>query len=176
MNDGEILELRLAKEVPGRWSATLDAPNGAVVIGFMDVGPEGVNCRVWGSGRNVATMNTLRTDLVELWFERQGFPGSPGPWTRHSGDAAAVHVYVIKGDGVDRWKIGRAASPERRLLDLSTGSPVPLTVEWSAPETPEVNERTLHERFAHLRTHGEWFDLSSVLDGRSVAEVFGEIR
>ena len=54
-------------------------------------------------------------------------------------------------------KIGRAVDPSVRLLDLQTGSPVGLRLIGSTPETKDMNERSLHRRFASFRLHGEWF-------------------
>ena len=84
-------------------------------------------------------------------------------------------VYFIRAtEGPPRIKIGLAAtSVSRRIAELQTGSPVKLELLHKLPvENPLMVEREMHNRFAHLRVHGEWFDDSS---GEIAAFCSGEI-
>lgn len=76
-----------------------------------------------------------------------------GPW-----------VYFIRETGDDgHIKIGTTtASPHVRLRALQTANPRPLELIGAIPGDATV-ERSLHERFAHLRLTGEWFKSSQEL-------------
>lgn len=68
-------------------------------------------------------------------------------------------VYFIEALGAHRIKIGWAADPEERRRGLQTGSPVELVLRKTiATEDAPALERSMHERFASLRVHGEWFE------------------
>ncbi|MGA5873932.1 GIY-YIG nuclease family protein [Streptomyces cinereoruber] len=67
-------------------------------------------------------------------------------------------MYLIGSTESPLVKIGWTDNPERRLRNLQTGSPVPLTV-LALFEGGAIVERELHHRFADKRRHGEWFDL-----------------
>lgn len=69
-------------------------------------------------------------------------------------------VYVIS-DGA-HVKVGRAHNAERRRAELQIGSSRPLSLAFflglgSVAEAQRV-ERLAHERLAHLRLEGEWFN------------------
>jgi hypothetical protein len=66
-------------------------------------------------------------------------------------------VYLIGSYDVRPVKIGVSENPEKRLKSLSTGSPVPLQLLWSAPGGAAL-EAALHEYFQPYRVYGEWFD------------------
>ena len=68
--------------------------------------------------------------------------------------ARAEVVYFIEGGGL--IKIGYSATLTARLAELCYLSPVPLTLLCTMPGNRSV-EQQLHQRFAHLRDHGEWF-------------------
>ena len=71
---------------------------------------------------------------------------------------SADDLYVIgEGDGSGVVKIGRSVDPESRLRTLQTGYPRKLTLLHVEPGGGHL-EPKLHERFASLQTHGEWFD------------------
>jgi hypothetical protein len=57
-------------------------------------------------------------------------------------------------------KVGTTTQLAKRLRALQLSSPVPLEVLWSAPGD-RGTEAALHQRFAHLREHGEWFDFGN---------------
>ena len=69
-------------------------------------------------------------------------------------------VYLIRGnDG--KYKIGIAKKPPQRIKQLQTGNSDKLTIiETYESENASKIESTLHNRFAHVRNEGEWFDLS----------------
>lgn len=66
------------------------------------------------------------------------------------------YVYVIGARNQPIVKIGRSADPQKRVAAIQTMSPMPLEVLWTHPGGHF--EAKLHRHFAHLRTHGEWFD------------------
>ncbi|MEU3363876.1 MarR family transcriptional regulator [Streptomyces pseudogriseolus] len=78
-------------------------------------------------------------------------------------------VYVIGSPVVRPVKIGVSDDPEARLDDLQTGSPVPLVLLWQVHGGQRL-EIALHERFAAVRTHGEWFDFGDDDPVLTVAE------
>lgn len=67
-------------------------------------------------------------------------------------------VYFVQPAAGGLVKIGVAADVKSRLATLQTGSPVPLRVLAVLPGGGQAAEAELHERFAHLRSHGEWFE------------------
>lgn len=66
-------------------------------------------------------------------------------------------VYFVAADGTGLIKIGSSADVPLRLLSLQTSSPVPLRLVATIPECRAGLEGELHERFAHLHSHGEWY-------------------
>lgn len=64
-------------------------------------------------------------------------------------------VYFIRsGDGP--IKIGYSKNVQRRLKDLQTISPYPLSILATYPGCPS-DERRFHRLFAEHRLEGEWF-------------------
>lgn len=51
-------------------------------------------------------------------------------------------------------KIGETTRFEKRFLEISFMSPLPLTVIGFTKES----EKKIHKAFNHLRLHGEWFE------------------
>ena len=72
-------------------------------------------------------------------------------------------LYFIRRGSDGPIKIGIAEDVEQRRRALSTGSAERLYVLLSIPQTNEINERSIHEKFDHLRQSGEWFDPSTDL-------------
>ena len=68
-------------------------------------------------------------------------------------------VYLIRSEHF--WKIGSAAYPERRLLELQCGNPRPLWLwevrDFGWRERAQSAEFGLHERLQGQRVRGEWF-------------------
>ena len=72
-------------------------------------------------------------------------------------------MYAIASRETGPVKMGISADPDRRLRDLQTGHPEPLTVYYREPvavDRVRLYERLLHRDNAHTRRHGEWFNLS----------------
>jgi hypothetical protein len=67
------------------------------------------------------------------------------------------HVYFVQAVGGGPIKIGHAANVAARVDRLQTGSPAPLRVLAVILGAGVSAETSLHQRFAHLRAHGEWF-------------------
>lgn len=68
-------------------------------------------------------------------------------------------IYFIQeaGDQSAPIKIGFTASdPTKRLGELQTGYPAKLTV-LHARDGSIIDEKEEHDRWGHLRIHGEWF-------------------
>lgn len=71
-------------------------------------------------------------------------------------------VYVIKADALAGvYKIRKSENPQRRLADLRTASPTPLSLHSSwCVRSYSFLEIQLHKRYADQRLHGEWFQLT----------------
>ncbi len=67
-------------------------------------------------------------------------------------------IYFLKAAGVGLVKIGFTAesSADRRVTQLRTMSPIPLSLLGTIPGS-QSDEMAIHQRFAHLGSHGEWF-------------------
>lgn len=66
-------------------------------------------------------------------------------------------VYFIQAEsGTGAIKIGFANNVASRLAVFQSGSPVRLAIVATIRGTAKL-ESHLHQRFAHLRLHGEWF-------------------
>ena len=66
-------------------------------------------------------------------------------------------VYFIRQvGGIGPIKIGYSARPKERLSKLQDWSPVPLEVVLTIPGDHKL-ERNIHECFADLHSHKEWF-------------------
>lgn len=66
-------------------------------------------------------------------------------------------VYIVRAEGVGRYKIGHSYNVESRVADLRITCPVHLTLVAHIHGVPVADERALHVRFAASRLHGEWF-------------------
>lgn len=66
-------------------------------------------------------------------------------------------VYFVQPTCGGFIKIGWSASPEARLKEMHTFSPLPLRLLHYVPGNIML-ERVLHERFRNARQHGEWFE------------------
>ncbi len=72
-------------------------------------------------------------------------------------DRAKV-VYFMRAEGTGRIKIGEAICARARLEAVKLMCPVPIEILGVIHVDAGSNfERELHARFAHLRSHGEWF-------------------
>lgn len=74
-----------------------------------------------------------------------------------------IFIYVIAADLKGPVKIGFSKHPEKRLRELQTGVPTPLTLHHvQAFEAPRAKliEKMLHKTLRIQRQKGEWFKLS----------------
>lgn len=76
--------------------------------------------------------------------------------------AAIWQVYFVHAPDANLVKIGATTNLRARLLALQNASPVPLVLIQSIAGGKD-EERVLHQRWAHLRSHGEWFEASPEL-------------
>lgn len=69
-------------------------------------------------------------------------------------------IYLAQALGTSRYKIGKSKNPASRLKDLREQSahPIELVHQIQCPDML-LAERSLHQRFAKYRVHGEWFEL-----------------
>lgn len=81
-------------------------------------------------------------------------------------------VYFIAAPSTHLVKIGRSINPVKRLAQLQLLSPVLLTIAGIINGDSAV-EVMLHEHFAYLHSHGEWFHGTPELM-RFIAAVCGE--
>lgn len=70
-----------------------------------------------------------------------------------------MYLYFIQGELTGLIKIGKTESnPADRMRSFQTGSPDRLLLLKSICYPKVQNyEKEVHDRFAHLRIHGEWF-------------------
>ena len=72
-------------------------------------------------------------------------------------------IYLLKIDTPDKrlYKIGSTRnSISNRIQSLQTGCPYEIgIVEYHESDFGQLIERSLHNRFVHKRTFGEWFEL-----------------
>ena len=66
-------------------------------------------------------------------------------------------VYFIEGGGYT--KIGKADDPQKRLRELQTGSPFPLTLKF-VTEGGFEKESQIHSALSKYRVNGEWFEIT----------------
>jgi hypothetical protein len=85
----------------------------------------------------------------------------PTPLRRRT-RSGGTFVYFIAAHGSGKIKIGCSDDPERRLATLQSGCPVRLTIVGTIGGGFE-KEKELHDRFAHLRSGGEWFGAANEL-------------
>lgn len=70
---------------------------------------------------------------------------------------AQTFVYFLRPIGSQSpIKIGCSYNPAKRLQDYCQWSPVPLEIVATIPGDAKL-ERNLHDCFADLHAHGEWF-------------------
>ncbi|MFD0929638.1 GIY-YIG nuclease family protein [Methylophilus glucosoxydans] len=105
-------------------------------------------------GNEIANSYVLNK-AVELGFKR--INGSAFFERLSTGKA---YVYFIEAVGLTRVKIGYSASPESRLKQLTTGSPVTLRIHAKMPGN-QAMEREIHSRFSHLKVENEWFHFTN---------------
>ena len=80
------------------------------------------------------------------------------------------HVYFIEAPSAGVVKIGYASAPSERIKSIQGMSPIPLRMVATMPGAI-ADERNLHKKFSHLRSHGEWFHFTS-----EIADFIGGIK
>ncbi|MFW5847570.1 MAG: GIY-YIG nuclease family protein [bacterium] len=72
-----------------------------------------------------------------------------------------MYIYLMRSEETGTYKIGKSKNPEKRLKQLQTGSSekLELILKFNT-KYPSLVESAMHNRFSHLKKHGEWFDLS----------------
>lgn len=114
-------------------------------------------------------------------------PGTVGRWLRELADNGLLrdfagtwadvesegYVYFIQAVHGGPIKIGTGTDPQRRLTQLQTGHPAQLQILAIVKGGVKL-ERELHDRFASVRIHGEWFEPCDDLLG--LVEDIGQIR
>ena len=86
-------------------------------------------------------------EIVTAYLSGAG--GDPEP-------SAKPVVYFVQAETSQLIKIGWSARLANRIAALRTGSPERLTVLKTIPGDCQL-ESEIHQRFRHLRHHGEWF-------------------
>lgn len=79
-------------------------------------------------------------------------------------DVHETGIYFIYAEEVNRVKIGRSVDISTRLADLTTSSPVELTL-LAYFLAPVSAERFIHSLFDRYRVRGEWFIYSEQIRG-----------
>jgi hypothetical protein len=70
-------------------------------------------------------------------------------------DITRARVYFVAGAGL--IKIGISTNIPSRFRAIRNSSPVPVELVGGFPGTTAL-EGLLHDKFGHLRRHGEWFE------------------
>ena len=68
-----------------------------------------------------------------------------------------VSLYAIEAQASGLVKIGSSEDPHHRFKTIQAMSPEMLEMRIVSPVDGRELEKSFHERFAHLRHHGEWF-------------------
>ena len=68
-----------------------------------------------------------------------------------------VSLYAIEAPASGLVKIGSSENPHHRFKTIQAMSPEMLEMRIVSPVDGRELEKSFHERFTHLRHHGEWF-------------------
>lgn len=68
----------------------------------------------------------------------------------------ASHLYILQAKVTGYVKVGRSEEPEKRLLQLQTGSSTPLRLILIATGQG-AREKELHRQLKRYHVVGEWF-------------------
>ena len=68
-----------------------------------------------------------------------------------------VSLYAIEAPASGLVKIGSSEDPHYRFRTIQAMSPEMLEMRIVSPVDGRELEKSFHERFTHLRHHGEWF-------------------
>jgi len=79
-----------------------------------------------------------------------------------SNENSLTSIYIIGPEG-GPYKIGYAADPKARLVNLQVGQAVELKLfyeEQTETSTAKVIEKMIHRQLAIKRIRGEWFNVT----------------
>ena len=88
-------------------------------------------------------------------IDKRRFP-QPASYNVQSVNCRKPGIYFVQAEDGGLIKIGWSIDCEHRLRDMQIGSPVRLKLLVIVPGNRK-RERQLHQHWAHLRAHGEWF-------------------
>ena len=83
-----------------------------------------------------------------------------------------VSLYAIEAQASGLVKIGSSEDPHHRFKTIQAMSPEMLEMRIISPVDGRELEKSFHERFVHLRHHGEWFRQEQELTVALYAEEF----
>lgn len=92
----------------------------------------------------------MKTTLISTW--------TPAPKAKYNRGPSGAHLYLIQSNVTGAVKIGRSNHPEKRLLELQTGSPYKLRLLAQFEGRGSI-EPVLHREMEsfRLKIKGEWF-------------------
>lgn len=148
-------------------SAYVHEPNNTVILGYRTKkflllkGNKTIKISVYPYSRT----NQKVINWIETWAGKEDKIVTPGGRTiLLNGDTLRCEtefIYFVLNTHCSAVKIGRAKDVDKRLKSLQSASPVRLKVlkiiDTKAGKEAKNLEKSLHERFAHLRLTGEWF-------------------
>lgn len=94
--------------------------------------------------------NAVAVEVKTKFDHASKLPRSPA-----LSDREKCRVYFLAGAGL--IKIGVTTNPTSRVRAIRNSSPVPLEL-LGLHKADMLFEMFMHQRFAHLRRHGEWFE------------------
>lgn len=109
--------------------------------------------------RNLKTLNDEQRDMSDenaaLLKQVSGLQSAlSASVTRPASETG--YIYFVAAPEAGRIKVGFSATPERRINSLMTSSAYKLET-LLVIEGSREQEQAIHQRFAHLRVHREWF-------------------
>lgn len=140
------------------WNYATQTKHGRAISDFCDLCGCTSECSVEKLiGAEVPVSDILRImDMVSVEEPKKSVP-IPTP-TADTGYGRFVYVISCLNSPGPYCKIGIAASPEKRVQQLSTSSPFDLRLEMTRYFTDaRAVEFSAHRKFASFRRNGEWF-------------------
>lgn len=73
-----------------------------------------------------------------------------------------MFIYLLKQENESKYKIGTSKNPEKRIRTLQTGNSdkIVLVNKYKSLKFYKKIEYALHNQYSHLKSNGEWFDLT----------------
>jgi hypothetical protein len=112
------------------------------------------------TGRMCAGCKSRNTEVRVTYLKPAPQPPAPEPGSLtdlefwRAAGARGPYTYLVQCVLGGPVKVGTAVDPDKRLVELQTGSPYPLGVLHVLPCNCEA---LLHRRFSDWRLCGEWF-------------------